>query len=665
MDAVSNLLIKLTSTGDTAALTSARAAMEGLTSAVNVAKTALAGLGVSFGLVGLEQMAKAGLQLGKNIVDMADRLKMSTAAFQVMGEVARKAGLDTDGMTTILGKLRGTIDTAAESGGKAEKAFEALGLNAKELAGVPLEDALIAIATQVENAKDKTAAYAAAVEILGAKNLPKLNEVLHDLATGGFGEAAKQAKILDDAQLKLLKDSADSWERWYHNILVGFATADAAMGGFFQRARQEQADFDKYGAAGAPKVPGLPAGTITSSPASAQDLADTDNSPEAIARRSAIQTAADQEAAQAAKDKEADLKIQERLSQNISEWWDKIAKADEKSLEMVNKMTDPFYEISVKMQEIQDAKARGAISDDQSKAAMAVLAQDAGEIADKLMTPLDQGGHKPSEKSLSLFQQDTDRFKQSQSTDPNVNPSYMTASQGAEAALMQFGAKAGSIGNQVQNVFTTAFTSIESNLNKVITGTETWRKALTNITVSIESSILTAFEQMGIKWITTQIMMAVQGKAIAGASAAAMLPIAAVESETWAAPATLATIASFGGAALAAPGEIMAAIAASQGLALASAGGFFPGDEGSVAGMFHGGEYVFSAPAVRNIGAENLDRAHTMAKSGAPAAPAAAAGMTQSLHFHDDRNAAFRAAMRDPANFRTIVDIHARAQRHV
>ena len=209
-------------------------------------------------------------------------------------------------------------------------------------------------------------------------------------------------------------------------------------------------------------------------------------------------------------------------------------------------------------------------------------------------------------------------------------------------------------GQQVQNVFTSAFTSIESNINKVITGTETWRKALGNIAVSIESLVLTAFEQMGIKWITTQIMMAVQGKAIAATSVAAMLPIAAAESEVWAGPATLATIASWGGAALAAPMEIMAAMGASQDLALASGGGFFPGDEGSVRGLFHGNEYVVRAQAVRNIGVGNLD---DMVKGGG--------SMSHGLHFHDDRNAAFRAAMRDPSNFRTIVDMHARSQRHV
>jgi lambda family phage tail tape measure protein len=62
----------------------------------------------------------------------------------------------------------------------------------------------------------------------------------------------------------------------------------------------------------------------------------------------------------------------------------------------------------------------------------------------------------------------------------------------------------------------------------------------------------------------------------------------------WATPATLATIATGGAAALAAPGEIAMAQGMTLGLAAFADGGF-TGDGGKydVAGLVHRGEYVF------------------------------------------------------------------------
>ena len=217
-------------------------------------------------------------------------------------------------------------------------------------------------------------------------------------------------------------------------------------------------------------------------------------------------------------------------------------------------------------------------------------------------------------------------------------------------------------------VISSGMSSVESNLNKLVMGTESWRAALSNIVTTIESSVIGAIIKMGVQWVANQILMATEGKAIAAANTAALAPIAAAESAVWLGPATLATIASFGGAAAAAPGEMLAAIAGTQGLALASDGGYFPGNESAARGIFHGGEYIFSAPAVRNIGADNLEAAHQMAKSGGGGGGGGMGGgsaITQSFHMHADFNSAFQAALKDPANKRTIIDTHKMSARHI
>src|ERR1017187_459060 len=258
------LNIRLNSTGDWSALTVARSQADALGASLSSVKAIASTLGACVSIMGFASLAKSALTLGANMVDMSGRLQMSTDAFQIMGEVARKAGLDTETMTTILGRLRGVIDTAAESGGKAELAFEALGLNAKILADVPLEAALIAIATQVNTATDRTKAYAAAVEILGAKNLPKLNEVLLSLAHGGYAEAAKSAEILAREQAIALKEAEVTWLNFGHTVEIVSARAMNAI----ERLVEKYRDL-KLGNSG-PKSDVLPPGVITLAPASAQ-----------------------------------------------------------------------------------------------------------------------------------------------------------------------------------------------------------------------------------------------------------------------------------------------------------------------------------------------------------------------------------------------------------
>jgi soluble cytochrome b562 len=78
--------------------------------------------------------------------------------------------------------------------------------------------------------------------------------------------------------------------------------------------------------------------------------------------------------------------------------------------------------------------------------------------------------------------------------------------------------------------------------------------------------------------------------------------------------ATVVSIATEGEADVQAPIAIAAAIAASSGLAFAAEGGLISRPTMTMMGE-EGPEFVFSAPAVRNIGAQNLEAAHQSARS--------------------------------------------------
>jgi hypothetical protein len=98
--------------------------------------------------------------------------------------------------------------------------------------------------------------------------------------------------------------------------------------------------------------------------------------------------------------------------------------------------------------------------------------------------------------------------------------------------------------------------SISSNLTGVIMGTETWAQSLRNIYMNIMSSIVEGIIQIGVRYALTTLLMATVSRSAAMAGVAASAPIAAAQAAVWSAPATLATIASFGGAAAQAPASI-------------------------------------------------------------------------------------------------------------
>ncbi len=131
----------------------------------------------------------------------------------------------------------------------------------------------------------------------------------------------------------------------------------------------------------------------------------------------------------------------------------------------------------------------------------------------------------------------------------------------------QWGSWAQQLATNFSDVFNSAIASISSGITNLIMGTKSWGQALQEIGSSILNSIIGAIVQMGVRWITTRILMATVGKTIEASMVAASAPIAAAASAIWAVPATLATIASYGGAAAAAPGLI----ALAEGITLATA----------------------------------------------------------------------------------------------
>ena len=160
-----------------------------------------------------------------------------------------------------------------------------------------------------------------------------------------------------------------------------------------------------------------------------------------------------------------------------------------------------------------------------------------------------------------------------------------------------------------QNTFNTAVQSISHGITGLIEGTLTWGKALRQIAASILNEIIGAIVQMGVRWLLTQAVMAIGGRAIMASAMAASAPVAAAQALIWTPAAVMATIATLGAAAVAAPGFIGGAEAMSLGLAAFDEGGYTgPGGKYEVAGIVHKGEYVVPAEVVAQHGVSGIEQ---------------------------------------------------------
>lgn len=192
-----------------------------------------------------------------------------------------------------------------------------------------------------------------------------------------------------------------------------------------------------------------------------------------------------------------------------------------------------------------------------------------------------------------------------------ANPSSFIEQMQAGLAQLrtEFGTTAQQIATGFYSTIGGAVNSVSEGLTGMLLRTGDWQQKLAQIPTTILTGIVGSIVQMGVRWIATQLLMATVGKAILASSVAATAPIALAQSAIWAVPATLATIASFGGAAAAAPGmiAIAEAITLAESLSGFSQGGYTgAGGKYEPAGVVHRGEWVMPSETVRALGPQTM-----------------------------------------------------------
>lgn len=206
-----------------------------------------------------------------------------------------------------------------------------------------------------------------------------------------------------------------------------------------------------------------------------------------------------------------------------------------------------------------------------------------------------------------LFSQQTQLIQM----DVQANPFSFADQFESELVQMRdsWGTFAQQAGQGFANAINTSINSASRELTNAILITGQWQDALMSIPRVITTEIVNAIIQMGLRWIATQAMMAMFGKQMQATMVATTAPMAAASAALWSGPATLATIATGGASAAAAPGAIAGSLASTRAISVVGfrSGGYTgDGRDDEAAGIVHKNEVVIPAPVVREIGVEPL-----------------------------------------------------------
>ena len=193
------------------------------TEAGHGAGQAIGALGVLFAGQQLAAFTAHAIDAADSINDLSKKTGVATESLSVMLAMGRQAGVGSEALEGSFIKLAKSLDALQRGEGEATSAFARIGLQAQDLAGLSLDEAMVKVADAMARFKDGAGKAATATQIFG-KSGANLLPLLQDLANGGFdqnrqkleklgavlsGDAARAADEFNDS-LEDLKTSAQA-----------------------------------------------------------------------------------------------------------------------------------------------------------------------------------------------------------------------------------------------------------------------------------------------------------------------------------------------------------------------------------------------------------------------------------------------------------------------
>jgi hypothetical protein len=143
------------------------------------AKSLLEAFGIAFSTDKLVEMIGQMAELGEQVERSKAILGTSTKSVQELGFIAKMTGGDAEGLSLAMERLQVNLQKAQSGAGPAYQALQALGLSAKQLSSVTLDQQLNKIANAFAKFGDGPNKTAIAIELLGragAQMIPVLDQ---------------------------------------------------------------------------------------------------------------------------------------------------------------------------------------------------------------------------------------------------------------------------------------------------------------------------------------------------------------------------------------------------------------------------------------------------------------------------------------------------------
>ena len=235
-DSTSEILLKITT--DVASLKELVSGMKGVGKAFedtkNTIKTGfLLELGKKIATFALQvpaqllQVTKAAIDMGGQLDDVSKQLNINAESFQVLSNAANEAGVEQGKFTRGLTEMTKSIGEAATNTGDTAALFEQLGLSARSLSGLELENQFTAIATAISGAEDKQKAFQATAQIFGSQTGPKMRDLLARLGKDGFGQLSDEIRatwgIMSESTVEAMDRVADTFNQLKNRLIVTVA----------------------------------------------------------------------------------------------------------------------------------------------------------------------------------------------------------------------------------------------------------------------------------------------------------------------------------------------------------------------------------------------------------------------------------------------------------
>lgn len=600
---------------------------------------------------------KQGIDLGSAITDLANRAQMGTDAFQVLSLTALDSGVSMEEVSASAAKYRQNIQTAREGNTAMIASLAQLNLTAAGLQALAPERQWEVFAQRIATATDRQAALNAAADLFGAKNAPKLMEVLQRLGVEGYDKLAQGTdKIrISSEQLQTLDDAGDKLGRIVEHLkyIAAKGTAGvlsgAVVGGTLDLVEQSFNDneikraealievWTKKGndamvATWRANLAALKAAALADpyaernamrapKRAEATAAAQENAMAEANAAAFAKERAADWEKIQAA----AELTTRQELVAQINKASERNAdeRAAQKRFAVFEAEQVLSRQLAASQATISQLLADSLLGrQEREQLITAELKKQNDEIARRIALLEAQQALTPDVARQGQIDSLRGNVVQNDAQIEAMRPRGVGESvQGALVSQMdQVGTAAENAASIVSGTLGGAVDGISGSMQGLINGTMTWGDALRNIGSTIMQSVVAAIADMFAKWIVGRAAAAMAGMAWSAKEGAA-------DTAAKTPGALLTSISSFG-------------VAAAVGLAalvgvMALAGGF--ADGGKVTGPGNGtsdsipawlsdGEYVLPAGVAAAIGYDTLDAVRSGRSPLATTAAAAGGG---------------------------------------